>query len=67
MDLIVIIEDCLGKKDDIDFQPMLPGDVHESFADIKRSRKMLNYKPTTDNNAGIPRFIDWYKEYHKTY
>ena len=30
-----------------------------------KSKKMLNYRPTTDINEGIPRFIDWYKEYHK--
>ena len=66
MDMIGMIEENLGEKATINFQPMQPGDVLESFADIDKSIEMLNYRPTTDINDGIPRFIDWYKEYHKT-
>ena len=44
---------------------MRPGDVHELFADIDKSIEMLGYRPTTDINDGIPKFIDWYKGYHK--
>ena len=67
MDMIGIIENSLGTKAKIDFQPMQPGDVPESFADIDKSTELLGYIPTTDINEGIPRFIDWYKEYHKTH
>jgi len=66
MDMIGIIEKNLDAKARIDFQPMQPGDVPESFADINKSIEMLDYSPTTDINVGIPQFIDWYKEYHKT-
>ena len=62
---IRIIEDNLGKKADIDFHPMQPGDVAVSFADIDKSIEMLSYKPVTNIVNGIPRFIDWYKEYHE--
>jgi len=65
MDLIRIIENNLGIKGNIDFQPMQPGDVPESFADIDKSTKMLNYRPTTNIDEGIPHFIDWYKYYSK--
>ena len=57
----------LGVKAKIDFQPIQPGDVPESFADIDKSTEMLNYMPETDISKGIPQFIDWYKEYHKTH
>ena len=67
MDMIGIIENSMGIKAKIDFQPMQPGDVPESFADIDKSTEMLSYIPTTDINEGIPRFIEWYKEYHKTH
>ena len=63
MDTIGIIEDNLGIKANIDFKPMQPGDVVESFADIDKSTEMLNYHPTTDINEGIPQFIEWYKKY----
>ena len=67
MDMIGIIENSLGIKAKIDFQPIQPGDVPESFADIDKSTEMLGYIPTTDINEGIPRFTTWYKEYHKTH
>ena len=38
--------------------------VTPTFADIDKSIKMLNYKPTTDIIDGIPIFIDWYNKYH---
>ena len=66
MDMIKIIETNLGKKAHIDFQPMQPGDVPESFADIDRSIKKINYNPKIDIENGIPLFIDWYKTYHSS-
>ena len=63
MDMIALIEKELDEKAKIDFQPMQPGDVVESFADIDKSTEMLNYHPTTDINEGIPQFIEWYKKY----
>jgi len=65
MDMIGIIENNLETKAKIKFQSIQPGDVPESFADINRSIEMLSYNPTTDINIGIPRFIAWYKDYHK--
>ena len=65
MDMIGIIEKNLGIKAKIDFQPMQPGDVPESFSDIDKSIEMLNYQPTINIDIGIPRFIDWYKNYYK--
>jgi len=65
MDMIAFIEKELGKKAEIDFQPMQPGDVPESFADIEKSIEMLRYKPTINMDVGISMFIEWYKEYHR--
>ena len=63
MDVVTLIEKNLGKKAEIDFQPMQPGDVPESFADIERSIAMLNYQPLIDVDVGIKRLIDWYMNY----
>ena len=43
---------------------MQPGDVPESFADIEKSIEMLGYKPTTNVDVGIKKFVEWYKGYH---
>jgi UDP-glucuronate 4-epimerase len=64
MDIVSLIEQNLGKKAKIDFQPMQPGDVKESFADIDKSIEILNYKPTTNVDVGIKNFIKWYKEFY---
>ena len=64
MELIDIIEKNLGKKAQIEYLPMQPGDVKESLADIKKSTEKLGYKPITTINKGIPQFIKWYKEYY---
>ncbi len=64
MDFIAIIEKELGKKADIEFLPMQLGDVKETYADIQKTTEISGYKPTTTINNGVPRFIDWYKEYY---
>jgi len=64
MKVINLIEKALNKKAIIDFQPIQPGDVVETYADIDYSIKKLNYEPTTNIDKGIKLFIDWYKEYY---
>ena len=65
MDLISLIEDKIGKKAIIDFEPMQPGDVTSTCADISYSKEKLNYYPVTSIADGIPKFIEWYKKYKK--
>ncbi len=60
-ELIELLEKNLGKKAIIDRQPMQPGDVTQTFADISKAREMLNYDPKTKIEAGIEKFIDWFK------
>jgi len=64
MDMIALLEKELGQKAIINFQPMQPGDVKESFADIKYSEEKLGFKPTTSIEKGIPKFVEWYKKYY---
>ena len=65
MKVVEILEQELGKKAQIDFQPIQPGDVRQSFADIDAISKDLGYAPTTSIDVGVPKFIKWYKEYHR--
>lgn len=66
MDFIGLIEENLGKKAEINFLPIQPGDVPETFADIDHAREKLGFEPTTTVEMGIKRFVDWYKNYYKT-
>jgi UDP-glucuronate 4-epimerase len=54
--LIELIEDSLGIKAIIDRQPMQPGDVPMTYADISKAREILGYKI----EEGIPKFVKWY-------
>lgn len=64
MDMIKIIEDCLGKKATFNMMPMQPGDVKSTVADISKAKAAFNFNPTTDIKVGIPTFIDWYLSHH---
>lgn len=63
MDLIATIEAACGKKAELDFQPIQPGDVLETHANIDAISHDLGYAPTTPISIGIPRFVDWYRAY----
>jgi UDP-glucuronate 4-epimerase len=59
--LIELLEAALGKKALIDRQPMQPGDVPLTCADISKARQKLGYQPMIKIEQGIPLFIDWFK------
>jgi len=61
-ELIALIEKSLDKSAVIDRQPMQPGDVPVTYADISRAREKLGYNPTTKIADGIPKFVEWYRE-----
>ena len=65
MDFIKIIEKELGKKANIEFMSMQPGDVPETFADIEDTSRLTGFQPTTTIAEGVPRFIAWYKDYYR--
>jgi UDP-glucuronate 4-epimerase len=60
--LIELIEDALGKKAVIDRQPLQPGDVPVTFADISKARARLGYNPRVKVEQGIPLFVEWFKK-----
>ena len=64
MKVVEILEAECGRKAVIDFQPMQPGDVRQSYADIAAISRDLGFAPTTSIDVGVPNFVRWYKEYH---
>ena len=65
MDFIRLVEKEMGKEADIEFLPMQPGDVKETYADVTETTELTGYEPTTPISVGVPRFIDWFKSYYK--
>jgi UDP-glucuronate 4-epimerase len=63
-DFIGEIERALQRKAIVELEPMQAGDVAATFADIEASQADLGFEPTTPISVGIPKFIDWYKDYY---
>ncbi|MDX6443698.1 MAG: UDP-glucuronate 4-epimerase [Blastocatellia bacterium] len=61
-ELISLLEQALGRKAEIDRQPLQPGDVPQTFADISKARALLGYDPQTQIEKGILNFVEWWKE-----
>jgi UDP-glucuronate 4-epimerase len=65
-ELIVAIENALGKKAKINQLPEQPGDMPLTYADISKARKLLGYDPTTKLSEGLPRFVEWFLHIQRT-
>ena len=65
MDYIKALEKSLGKTAEKEFLHLQPGDVPDTYADVKDLVKQFDYKPSTTLENGITNFISWYREYHK--
>lgn len=59
--LIKLLEKNLGRKAIIEKREMQPGDVPVTFADTSKAKELLNYRPQTKIEDGIPKFTDWFK------
>ena len=65
MRVVELLEKATGKKALLSPEPMQPGDVIESFADISAIERDHGFKPTTTIDEGVPRFVEWYRDYHR--
>ncbi len=62
---IALIEQACGKTARIRYADMQPGDVKDTYADIEASTRDLGFVPRVTIDEGLPRFVQWYREYHK--
>jgi UDP-glucuronate 4-epimerase len=58
-DLVAELERALGAEAIRDYQPVQPGDVDRTFADVARAEAELGYRRTTDIRTGLRRFVQW--------
>ena len=62
-EMVETIEKVLGKKAVLNRQPMQPGDVEKTYADISKAKEILGYNLQTNFEDGIRKFVEWYKKY----
>jgi UDP-glucuronate 4-epimerase len=64
MDFIIAIEKELGIEIKKNMQPLQPGDVPETYANVEALKRDINYKPETTVEHGIKQFIKWFIDYY---
>jgi UDP-glucuronate 4-epimerase len=64
LDYVQALEDALGKKAEIQFLPLQPGDIPSNQANVDNLSQSFDYKPQTKIKDGIENFVNWYKEYN---
>jgi len=61
--LIDLVEAACGVPAIRDLQPMQPGDVPATYADITDAARDLDFAPATGIDVGVPKFVRWYRDY----
>ncbi len=62
---IEVLEAQLGRKAEKILLPLQPGDVPDTYADVEELARDTGYAPATSVEAGIARFVDWYRAFYK--
>lgn len=65
MRYIEVLEDTLGIKAQKNLLPLQAGDVPATYADVEDLERDVGFKPATSLEEGIPRFVQWFREYYK--
>ncbi len=64
MYLIEVLEKTLGKTAEKLMQPLQPGDVPSTYADVEALVDDVGFKPETSIEDGVARFVKWYRDYN---
>jgi UDP-glucuronate 4-epimerase len=62
---IEVLEQCLGRKAQMNLLPMQLGDVPDTWADVEALEKDMGYRPATDLEQGVKHFVEWYLAYYR--
>ncbi len=62
LDFIGKIEDRLGRKAEIVWQPMSASEMQDTAADIRKAKEVLGWEPETDLDTGLDATVNWYLE-----
>jgi UDP-glucuronate 4-epimerase len=65
MKVVNLLETATGKKAIIQFEPMQPGDVPSTYADVDDLAAAVLFQPRASIEEGIANFVAWYRDYHQ--
>ncbi len=60
-EMIKTIEQVTKRNANIKRLPQQPGDVQQTYADIKKAKRLLGYEPKVKFKRGIEIFVEWWK------
>ena len=61
---IEVLEQCLGRKAQMNLLPLQPGDVPDTVADVEALTRDVGYRPSTPVEEGVKQFVEWYRAYY---
>ncbi len=61
IELIAKLEQLIGKKAQVEYQPLNPADMLANWADVEKARRLLAWSPSVSLSEGIAKLVDWYK------
>lgn len=64
-EFIAEIERTLGIPAIIEDEPMKQDDLQNTYADIALARREFGFDPKTPLSEGVPRFVDWFRAFHR--
>lgn len=64
LDFVQALEQSLAKKANINFLPMQPGDVYQTYADVEDLFEKVEFKPNTELSEGVDKFVHWYNSFY---
>jgi UDP-glucuronate 4-epimerase len=59
MEMIATLEDALGKRAELLYEPEQPGDVPVTYANVSKAKGLLGYEPIVPFDTGIRNFVAW--------
>ena len=66
MRYIEVLEECLGRKAQMNLLPLQAGDVPDTVADVESLVRDVGYRPSTPVEEGVKRFVEWYLAYYRS-
>jgi len=61
---IEVLEQALGKTAERNLLPLQQGDLPDTWADVEALAKDVGYRPATDLETGVKRFVEWYLRFY---
>jgi UDP-glucuronate 4-epimerase len=65
LDFIGYLENAFGVAAQKEFLPMQAGDVKATYADTTALASWVGFKPNTSLQAGVEKFVSWYRQYYQ--